>query len=64
MKFCQEVIIHICGCPRHSVAQLPRGAARGLSVRTYEEASMARGHLDYKHPEFVKTIPERTVWTK
>jgi len=31
-----------------------RGPARGLSIRTDEEATMAKGHLDYKYREFVR----------
>lgn len=41
---------------QYSVAQLLRGTTEGLSVRAYEEASMARGHLDYKCSEFTRTI--------
>ena len=40
-----------------SIAQLLRGPA-GPLIRTYEEATMVRGHLDSKHPEFVRMTSE------
>lgn len=43
---------------KHSAAQLLRGTAGGLSNKTCGEVTMARGHLNYKYPEFVRTMGE------
>lgn len=39
---------------KNSVAQLLRGSAGGLSIKTYIETTISRAHLD-KYLEFVKT---------
>lgn len=47
-----------CHWYKSLTAQLLRDPTGGLSIRTYERATMAKGHLDYKYWKFGKIIQE------
>lgn len=48
-KTSQNVIISSFILDKHTAAQPLKDIARGLSMKNISEATMARGHWDYKY---------------